>query len=90
MLSKCANPSCLNTFRYLHEGTIFHVARGTSAVSFLGGSKHERFWLCTECASQMTVVSQAAGVQVVPLPDPIEKVKQPLNRSATGPMAKTS
>jgi hypothetical protein len=25
MLSKCANPSCLTTFRYLHEGKLYVI-----------------------------------------------------------------
>ena len=26
MVSKCANPACSATFRYLHDGTLFHLA----------------------------------------------------------------
>jgi hypothetical protein len=28
MLSKCANPSCPTTFRYLHEGKLYVIAPG--------------------------------------------------------------
>jgi hypothetical protein len=68
MVSKCANPTCSGTFRYLHEGIIFHVAVGSAAqekVAIQGIPKIERFWLCGECSRKMTVISHASGVLVV-------------------------
>lgn len=60
-----ANPDARATFRYLHEGRLFHAAIGSTA------SEHERvlerFWLCQECSKKMTVVSCPGGMMVVPL-----------------------
>ncbi len=86
MVSKCANPSCSATFRYLHEGTIFHIAAGPSDpenASSQWASMHERFWLCAQCSSKMTIISHAAGIMVVPLQDLSEKQSQQRNRSIT-------
>jgi len=47
MLSKCANPACLATFRYLHDGILFHVTVEPAAAVKAGGyaaPTHERFW----------------------------------------------
>lgn len=48
MLSKCANPACTRSFRYLHEGKLFWREPGrdprTGAVV-----KGEWFWLCDHC-----------------------------------------
>jgi hypothetical protein len=65
MLSKCANPSCSATFRYLSEGKLFHLAPGSATSE--QGETHERFWLCGPCSGKMNVVSGPAGVLVVPL-----------------------
>jgi len=70
MLSKCANPACLATFRYLHDGILFHVTVEPAAAVKAGGyaaPTHERFWLCGECSRKMTVVADPTGVLVVPL-----------------------
>jgi hypothetical protein len=79
MVSKCANPSCSAIFRYLREGKIFHVVagpRGPEKDSTSATSTHERFWLCGECSTKMTVISDGCGILVVPLPDLAEKRKQ--------------
>lgn len=65
MLSKCANPSCSTTFRYLREGKLFHVAAGSATSE--QGVTHEPFWLCGDCSGKMTVVSGPAGVLIAPL-----------------------
>jgi hypothetical protein len=70
MLSKCANPACSATFRYLHEGRLFHVAVGAATPE--QGTTRERFWLCGECSRKMTVIANALGIQVVSLPQPSE------------------
>jgi len=70
MVSKCANSSCSGTFRYLHEGRLFHLAVGPATADKIGNqgtSRLERFWLCGECSKTMTVVSHLAGILVVPL-----------------------
>lgn len=65
MVSTCANPACSVTFRYLHEGRLFHVAVGSAAPEKV--ATLELFWLCVECSRKMTVVSDPAGILVVPL-----------------------
>jgi hypothetical protein len=64
MLSKCANPSCAGSFRYLHEGRMFHLivgaARGESAATH-GPVAIERFWLCDKCSKTRTLVPRCVG-----------------------------
>ncbi len=76
MVSSCANPACSATFRYLHEGIIFHVPV-TSAVpddtAASGAPTVERFWLCDECSSRITVIADPTGaftivLQELPVP----------------------
>jgi hypothetical protein len=94
MVSKCANPSCLTTFRYLREGRLFHLAVGAAAVEGAGVLETpalEHFWLCGECSSRMTLVSHSGGVLVVPLQDLSEKQEQQRSRStAVGALKKMS
>lgn len=83
MLSKCANPTCSDTFRYLHEGRLFHVAVGLApsdqAASF------ERFWLCGTCSRKMTVVSSGLGIQVVFLKQPSEPQEDGITAALCAP-----
>jgi hypothetical protein len=70
MLSKCANPACSTTFRYLHEGKLFHLVVASVAAENPENPDNpvrERFWLCDECSKKMKVISTRAGVTVVPL-----------------------
>jgi hypothetical protein len=61
MLSKCANPACSESFRYLHQGRIFSLLSGpgysgVNAVwDHLLESQVERYWLCDSCSQSMTV-----------------------------------
>lgn len=76
MVANCANPSCSAVFRYLHEGTIFHVTykpAGADKTNISGPSKTERFWLCGDCSAKMTLISKGSGVLVVARPDPSRK-----------------
>lgn len=71
MLSKCANPECSETFRYLREGQIFRLApnpdlRITMRVS--NPALQERFWLCARCAKEMTLIWDGAQVKLVRQP----------------------
>ncbi len=70
MVSKCANTACSATFRYLHEGRLFHLtiesATPDKSVSYETATL-ERFWLCGECSRKLTVVSDSTGILVVPL-----------------------
>lgn len=54
MLSKCTNPSCPATFRYLREGKLFRLEDDPR----LRNSKPRRseyFWLCDPCSSRMSL-----------------------------------
>ena len=53
MVSKCANPSCDQLFRYLRKGTVFFLER-TPSSKRVGGSV-EHFWLCDECSETLTL-----------------------------------
>jgi len=64
MLSKCANPACSTTFRYLSEGKLYlidskatwvrHRARAES--KYAGKSSiYEYCWLCSSCSREMTI-----------------------------------
>jgi hypothetical protein len=64
MLSKCANPSCSATFRYLSEGKLYlvdvkaaSVRHGARAESKYAGKSciYEYFWLCSSCCRDMTI-----------------------------------
>ena len=71
MLSKCANPDCSETFRYLHQGKIFCLAP-TPEVETLSGELREvfreRFWLCTRCSREITLIWGGNQVRLVRLP----------------------
>jgi hypothetical protein len=68
MLSKCANPVCSVTFRYLHEGRIFQLVPGPAvewAAAEKGPLRVERFWLCDACSKEMNVIWDGARAKVV-------------------------
>jgi hypothetical protein len=64
MVSQCANPSCTAHLKYLHEGRFF-VLRTRSAERYWGGDagpfgappgkQIQCFWLCQNCAREMTI-----------------------------------
>jgi len=64
LLSKCANPACPATFRYLRQGRIFNLEVKTPAWDGEGERSHtvEHFWLCDRCASVMEVVWENGAV----------------------------
>ena len=63
MVSKCANPSCLAPFRYLHEGRIFTVRADVARHRPDGADPRvERYWLCSSCSDNMTLVLQSGKV----------------------------
>ena len=78
MLSKCANPECSEVFRYLHQGKIFLLSPtpNVQAAAVLNPSLYERFWLCTKCSKQMTLVWGGAQVKLVRLPVKTEPGKR--------------
>jgi hypothetical protein len=60
MLSKCANPSCTTTFRYLHEGKLYVIApRQVAARHNTTCSRRpaqlEYAWLCSSCSLYLTI-----------------------------------
>ena len=71
MLSKCANPECSEILRYLHQGKIFCLSP-TSEVKSAAGERiawlHERFWLCSQCSKEMTLIWGGKQVRLAPLP----------------------
>ncbi|HMK28122.1 MAG TPA: hypothetical protein VK473_00455 [Terriglobales bacterium] len=75
MLSKCANPACNTTFRYLREGKLFEFDASTLSAAAISGviaakrkGRVEYFWLCGKCMAEMTVtIDRDRGVVIVPL-----------------------
>jgi hypothetical protein len=73
MLKKCANPSCIETLDFSRRGALFLFGTPTEArnchSSLLDNSDSvESFWLCDECASSMTIISDRAGIpMIIPL-----------------------
>jgi hypothetical protein len=75
MLSKCANPGCSARFLYLNRGKLFRIPRQTADAcgEKLPDSKKtaqhlEYFWLCSDCAGEMTLAFRK-GVGIVPVPN---------------------
>ncbi|MGH9511780.1 MAG: hypothetical protein ACRD2U_06550 [Terriglobales bacterium] len=83
MLHKCANSACLNLFRSMSRGKLFHVATDTRLR--LGArtlrkqrakSSLEYFWLCDDCSPNFTLAFAAEnqkGMIAVPLSGEIKK-----------------
>jgi len=75
MLSKCANPSCLNEFHYFGEGKVFEVRweESSGATHDSRGRKRqgtEHFWLCSGCSSRLTIAMDSGrNVLVIPRPN---------------------
>jgi hypothetical protein len=79
MLSKCANPGCPTSFRYLHEGKLFRIhvdpfASESDSTSGIGADRKkparrvEFFWLCQDCSAKMTLsFEKGVGVTIQPV-----------------------
>ena len=72
MLSKCANPSCTSRVQYLRDGRLFQMETGVGGPQVAGEAKPahkiEYFWLCSQCAPEMTLsYERGKGVVAVPL-----------------------
>jgi hypothetical protein len=75
MLSKCANPGCLATFLYLHQGKLFRFDTSTETLTRIPGPEVTRpsrrvefFWLCEQCVQDLTLkYNQETGITIVPL-----------------------
>jgi hypothetical protein len=77
MVSKCANSNCAASFLYFHVGKLFRMdtssgmERRRSMVQDEVVTRRLRrvefYWLCENCASQMTLVcDEQTGVSVRP------------------------
>jgi hypothetical protein len=72
MVSKCANPACTASFRYLRQGRLFLVesAPGLAAEALdveLGRQSRrlEYFWLCHACCRSLNIVMENGSVKLV-------------------------
>ena len=71
MLSKCANPSCLTTFRYLHEGRLYVITHretlaGRKPRCSSKSGQLEYAWLCSHCSLFLTIqIDEEFGARVV-------------------------
>jgi|GraSoiStandDraft_24_1057298.scaffolds.fasta_scaffold301164_1 hypothetical protein len=70
MLTKCANPSCNETLDFSHRGALFLFGREADAMdpgccAPDDSDSVESFWLCDECASSMTIISDRGGSPVI-------------------------
>ena len=69
MVSKCANPSCVATFHYLHEGKLFLLDEHTPGPLRAVSHPSRCFWLCSHCARTLAVVYDAQdGMRLIPAP----------------------
>ena len=69
MIAKCANPSCVASFRYLHEGKVFKLEVGQPGDATKAKLPHriEHFWLCSDCVRSLTLVLHEGKVSTRPL-----------------------
>jgi hypothetical protein len=58
MLSKCANPKCTATLRYLHQGRLFVASPRNTVVT--SESRIDYKWLCDGCCRSMTIMDGGA------------------------------
>jgi hypothetical protein len=79
MLHKCANPMCPRPFRSLNHGKLFLIEIDHPAAFPHDGAttlrkersprRIERYWLCDDCSSLLTLTFQRGrGIVTVPLP----------------------
>jgi hypothetical protein len=71
MVSKCANPECSETFKYLHQGKIFRLCPTPEAevvAGTLDPSLYERFWLCDKCSKEMKLIWDGTQIRFTALP----------------------
>lgn len=95
VISKCANPLCSASFRYLHEGKLFQfevrsfdelsIDPSTANHNEKPSREIECFWLCDSCASTMTIVCEphTHRIAIVPLEDDVVRGR----RGASGASA---
>ena len=68
MLSRCLNPACSASFRYLYDGRIFAVERFVTSPDGLKTERIlEHYWLCGPCSTTMKVVVENGTATAVPI-----------------------
>lgn len=90
MLHKCANPACSVPFLRMTEGKLFLVqmpfssgSRKAAGQRKSGLRRIEHYWMCDQCARQLTIVFDASrGMLTVPLP---AAKKSAVSESAVAP-----
>jgi hypothetical protein len=60
------NPGCSAPFRYLRDGRLFNLEIPVRPDGEGRACRVERFWLCGECASSLTVVLKDKSATVEP------------------------
>jgi len=83
MLSKCANPGCPATFLYLHQGKLFRLDPSIELLVRIPvrevtrpSCRVEFFWLCDECAAELTLgYNKGTGITVVRLPKELARAQ---------------
>jgi len=71
MLSKCANPVCPMTFRYIHEGRLYVIdprdaLAGQKPKCSSRSGQLEYAWLCSTCSVYLTIqIDEEFGMRVV-------------------------
>jgi hypothetical protein len=75
MVHKCVNPFCNQPFQDSHRGKLFVVDFPRNAMDHLTRRRatREHFWLCDECARDMTVAVrreyESVVVRIINLPE---------------------
>lgn len=71
MLAKCANPFCGASFHYFREGKLFRLEVGTGQTGCGSSARSSRwFWLCGQCAANVTLRTEGEGAVVFVLRTP--------------------
>ena len=92
MLHKCANPECNRPFRYLRQGKLFQVETeyfeadrpGLAPRRNRAVRRVEHYWLCDDCASVLTLISEK-GRGMIAVPRQQIAVKKPMAAVRLGP-----
>ena len=68
MVSNCANSHCQAPFRYLNSGRLFQFEFHPRSEDQPSALRHriERFWLCPNCASHLTVTFDGTHARTAP------------------------
>lgn len=78
MISQCSNPSCGRSLSSLAEGRLFQFEITSISISAVDNNSEQfdetpqretaHFWLCSQCASTMTLsLEPLGGLRVLPL-----------------------